>query len=265
MKTKHLTATSIAKDDLPEEVVKAAEGKDIDRWYYATVETPDREKDIVRVKGLDTAKYTQSGGPMRVLVSHQRAPNANSRLPICGGVKEWVPTKHKATGLPALAAGIKFVDTELGKEIKTLADADLLDVSIGFEPLEADPIPGGGFDYKKAAISELSVCVNGMNQYAGVVRALEAESKSVGTVHVDVVPNIAGHVLTKLDDESLDAILSELKSLHLRLDDLEDAIAGSSQAAEQSAGHTPPPSEKSESDITVADLLSALNAIKPRK
>jgi hypothetical protein len=245
MQTKQISASVIAKADLPDEVLKAAEGEDIDKWFYATVEVQDVDGDIVRIKGLNTEKHARNGH-IKVLVSHQLKPDGQGRLPIAGKVAKWVQTKHKATGAPALAAGLKFVGTELGKEIKTLSDADLLDVSIGFEPLESSPIQGAGLDYTKAAIAEISVCVHGANQFAGVVRAIDKEL-GLGTAE-PVLPS--AHATPEEHKaffataiEKLDALLAsaaqlkkdltstaettdtQFKAIADRFDDIEDSVA----------------------------------------
>lgn len=244
----HAPATVIKSGELPDEVAKAAEGKSIDKWFYATVEAEDREGDVVRVKGLDTTKYAQAGGPIKVLIQHQKSPNASSHLPIVGGVSEWVATKHKANGLPAMVAGVKFVDTELGREAKVLADAGLLDVSIGFEPLEASPRSGGGKDFTKAAVSEISVCVMGMNQYAGIVRALEDEP-----------------VNEKLS--RLDAGLDRLEKLNSKLDSLIDDVACAAEVRKSNAEGqtadraTAPPAQPA---VDHAKALADLKALAAR-
>ncbi len=231
IKTKHVAATHLKTSELPDDVRKAAEGEDIDKWYYATVETKDREGDIVRIGGIDTAKYAQNGCPIKVLVNHQRSPDGQGRLPIAGKVVKWVPTKHKATGLPAMAAGLKFVKTDLGNEIKTLADENLLDVSIGFEAEEHAPIAGAGTDYTKSAIAEISVCVTGMNQFAGVLRALDKDEKAIADAEArakaadkTLIDTITKHIDAKFAEHAA-ALLEANTNTIKRLDDLEDTLS----------------------------------------
>lgn len=257
LKTKQVVAPIIKSDDLPDDVKKAGMGKDIDKWFYATVEAPDREKDIVRVAGIDLKSYSQNG-PLKFISSHKRGPGPDGRLPVVGKAVEWVRTKHKATGSPALAVGIKFAPTELGKEMKALYDGDFLtDVSIGFEPLEAEPIKDGGYDYKASAIGELSACITGMNQFAGVLRALEAEPLTVQ--QPDNIWKAAEFTGLQAQITTLtDTLKSLTQELQKRLDDIEGAIEA---AAQKNAGSTAaelPAKPKKIDPRKLADLLASL-------
>lgn len=181
---KTLTAPVISSDELPRDLRKAAEGEDIDKWFYASVEVPDHEKDIIRVAGIDTKKYAQNGGAIKFISNHNRAAGPDGRLPVIGKTVKWVPTRHVPTGMPAMAVAVKFAPTELGQEMRKLYDGGFLtDVSIGAEALKGKPIENGGIDYEQVAIAELSACINGMNQFAGVVRALDDEFEKANSLN----------------------------------------------------------------------------------
>ncbi len=218
LKTKHVTAPILKQSDFPEDVVKAAEGVDADIWFYATVEAEDREGDIVRVKGIDTTAFA-ANGPIKFIMNHSSKPLADGRLPVLGKTVKWVSTKHKSLNVPALAVGVKFADTELAKETKTLYEGGFLsDVSIGFQPTKAVPIPGAGMDYQECAVGELSACVTGMNAFAGVLRALEddkpAEPIKLSDEDIDKIKTFTNSILTDL-----------FKTLNKRMDDFEDSLS----------------------------------------
>ncbi len=247
LKTKHVVAPILKSIDFPDEVAKAAEGLDADMWFYATVEQPDREGDIVRVKGIDTKSFS-ANGPIKFIMSHSSKPLANGQLPVLGKAVKWVRTTHKELSLPALAVGVKFADTELAQQTKALYDGEFLtDVSIGFQPVKSKPIPGKGFDFEECAIGELSACVTGMNAYAGVLRALEAEEK---------------HEPTKLSDEDHIKILEGIKSnitellkhLNKRMDDFEDSLS----ALPKSDGSKADRQDRQSDKIDLAELRKLL-------
>ncbi len=217
LKTKHVIAPLIQTADLPDDVLKAAEGEDIDKWFYATVEHEDREGDIVRVKGIDTVSYAQNG-PIKFIMSHSQRPLADGSLPVLGKAVRWVTTMHKSLKVPALAVGIKFADTKLARETKSLYDGGFLsDVSIGFQPKKGKPL-ANGTDYEECAIGELSACVTGMNQFAGVLRALDEECKPA--------PAIDPAELTKQLTEAFGKLFADFSAkFNTRLDDLEDSLS----------------------------------------
>lgn len=252
LKTKNVTAPAIQTKDLPDDVVKAAEGKDIDVWFYATVEAPDREKDIVRVAGINLKEYAQNG-PLKFISGHRRSPGPDGRLPVCGKAVEWIKTKHKSLGVPALAVGIKFAPNSLGQEMKELYEGDFLtDVSIGFEPVKSAPIGGGGFDYQESAIGELSACITGMNQFSGVLRAL-AEEVPLIPFPQDIWKAAEFTAVTTL----LTDVTNQLKSLLSRLDDIECAIEA--VKAEAPAGQPSPQNSRPAQTAFDPDALRALN------
>jgi hypothetical protein len=243
MQTKHLDAPVIAQSDLPDEVLKAGEGVDIDMWVYASVETADREGDIVRVKGIDTTSFAQGGGALKFLVAHQRGPMADGSLPVLGKAVKWVATKHKTTGLPAMATAIKFAPTELAQDTKKLYDGGFLtDVSIGFQPKKSTPIQGGGFDYEECAVAELSACITGMNPLASIVRAIE-DQQPMPSVHASLEEQKAffAPAVEKLDaliatatelKAELAATAKQLKVIDDRIDNLEDSVSSMPKGAD---------------------------------
>jgi hypothetical protein len=254
---KQLTASILKSDDLPEEILKASEGEEIDKWFWATVEVLDHDGDIVRVAGIDTTKYAQSGAPIKFISSHTTRPLDDGRLPIVGKAVKWMKTLHKTTGAPALAVGVKFAGTQLGKEMKELYEGSFLtDVSIGAEVLKHSPIKDGGNDYEEVAISELSACITGANQFAGVMRALAEEpitltepDQTKTGIDADFIKANHDALIAKLDD----AITQITSHITNRLDDIEDSIAAKTEEGRQSS------SRKSDQSIDLDKLKSLLS------
>ncbi len=257
---KTLNAPVIKSEELPDDLRKAAEGEEIDRWFWASVEVPDHEKDIIRIAGIDTKKYAQNGGTIKFISNHSRAASHDGRLPVIGKTVKWVATKHTATGMPAMAAAVKFAPTDLGEEMKKLYDGGFLtDVSIGAEAIKGKPLESGGIDYEHVAIAELSACINGMNQFAGVLRALEVEEPK---------PEVKPEPLTLSDADLLrfvepmnkrfDLIAETFAALEKkfasRFDDVEDSISSLPKGAAPQDERKEQPSTKIDRDKLIAAL-----------
>lgn len=266
MSRKELTGSIIKSHDLPEDVKKASEGEEIDKWFYASVEVVDHDGDIVRIAGVDTKKYTQSGAPIKFISSHSTRPLSDGRLPVVGKAVKWVKTMHKSTKAPALCVGVQFAPTELGREMKSLYEGEFLtDVSIGAEVIKHSPIKGGGNDFEEVAIAELSACITGANQFAGLMRALVNEP----VVDTDIKPTDSTPDQTKtgIDKDfikaqgdalvaKLDDVVAQIKShITSRLDDIEDAIVAKAEEARQ------PSDRKSEPSIDQAKMKALLQLL----
>lgn len=233
---KHLVNEAFAAKGVAESSPSDIGSGPVDTWFYATVEVLDRESDIIRVAGCDVSDFARTG-PIKVLSSHTRTPNASSRLPLCGKVVRWRRTTHPALGVPALLAGVVWAPTELGREMKALADGEFLtDVSIGARYIEAVPRnprdPSAGLDVRKCSIAELSVCCAGMNQYAGLAKALGMTGgpspDDVQKMVREQVAAIRTQLTDRLDDiECLVAVmLDESKKQFANDDDSDEGAAG---------------------------------------
>jgi HK97 family phage prohead protease len=226
------------------EELKALKGEDADVVAYASVEVEDRDRDIVRVAGISLKNHTDAS-PVKLFASHLRSlPNGES--PVIGRVLRFARVKHGDTGQPALAFAAKFAGTPLGKHYKGLyGDGDQTDFSIGFRVHKAEPLgKDKGFDFTETELMEVSCVALPANAHASAMKALE-----------ETYPE------AKPADNS--EVISLLKSIQSRLDDLEDTFyAGKAKGdAAPLADHT----EAAESDKTVSAtfdptlLLAALN------
>jgi hypothetical protein len=166
------------------EVLKAVPDKlfkgKCDLYGFASVEVPDREGDIIRVKGI-SLEYHRSDSPIKVAVQHNYKPLPDGTMPVLGTVSEWAITTKSVNNkpVPALAFGMNYAKGEDGEittfaaKYKGLYDTGALDAfSVGLEGREATPIKGGGLDVTKSAVFEVSSCMIGMNPYATVIKAL---------------------------------------------------------------------------------------------
>jgi len=150
-------------------------------WAYATVETPDRDKDIVRVKGISLALHRDKS-PIKVFLNHQYKPLPDGTPPVVGRVEEFRETVHKGMGgeVPALAFRMSWATdgegnvTPLAAKYKSLYDGGYLDsFSIGFTPKTAKPIKGGGHDYTATELFEISAVTMPANPNATKIKAIK--------------------------------------------------------------------------------------------
>jgi hypothetical protein len=159
------------------EVLKAVPDKlfkgKCDLYGFASVEVPDREGDIIRVKGI---KMPES--PVKVAPNHTYKP-----LEVLGVVKEWAVTSKSVKGrsVPALAFGFDWARgegdqiTPFAAQFKGLYDSGTLDsFSGGFDPNpeKVSVLKGGRYDIAECEIVELSACMIPVNPYATVMKAL---------------------------------------------------------------------------------------------
>lgn len=266
-KTLRLTGSVIAKADLPDELKGAAD--DCDVMGYASVETVDRDADIVRVKGI-SLKNHRPESPVKLLAGHQRLLSSGES-PVIGKIVSFRQCTHKGLGVPALAFSATFAKTPLGQHYKTLYDnGDMTDFSIGFRPLKAEPLKDGGLDYVESELIELSSVAIPANAYAGVMRALEEtypDTKQGGWL---LPPEIA-KAFEEWRDAGFPPIFRDytenFQQLTDRLDSIESALAVVAKGANQPDSRTGSPDENEDEEVTptVADLLSAIKALSARK
>jgi hypothetical protein len=234
----HLTGTVIKSDDLPDELKSAKDEADI--WAYASVEVSDREKDVVRIKGISLKNHTKSQ-PIPILASHERQIGVDG-FPVVGRAVAFKECTYKSgdVSAPALAFGMKFAPSPFGKVMKSLyEDGSLNNFSIGFSPKKHSPLKDGGFDFTESELMEISACVLGMNQNAHVMRALGIES----AVTLDQIKQL------------FDGFT---KSLTERLDNLEATVVSQAKQSEAAADKD----SDVETQVDYGPLLSALEGLK---
>ncbi len=239
------TAAILKSTDLPDDVVKAAQGQDVDHYFYASVETKDLEGDVLRVKGMRTAEHVP------FLVGHKLKANDDGTLPVIGKTVGWHRTVHKSLGVPAFVAGVKFAPTRLGQEFKKQYDEGFLSaVSVGIRSPKGKAIRDGRFDIEECEIFELSACVKGVNEYASIVKALDLDND--GT-RIDTA-------LSRIDsaaDKFEKAVEQRIKKINSTVDDLESAIVAKAHGSDQPGDND----SDVEAAIDYAPLESALTAV----
>jgi hypothetical protein len=243
----HLTGTVIKSDDLPDELKSAKDEADI--WAYASVEVSDREKDVVRIKGISLKNHTKSQ-PIPILASHERQIGVDG-FPVVGRAVAFKECTYKAgdVSAPALAFGMKFAPSPFGKVMKSLyEDGSLNNFSIGFSPKKHSPLKDGGFDFTESELMEISACVLGMNQNAHVMRALGMESDA---------ERFAG-VLKSQMELLASGINAHFTQLTKRLDDLESTVVSQAKQSEAAADKD----SDVETQVDYGPLLSALEGLK---
>lgn len=250
--TKSSATGSIVKSaDLPEELLKATSGQDVDHYFYASVEVKDLDGDVVRVGGIKTRET------IPFIVGHKKSPNDDGTLPVIGKAFAWQKTTHKSLGVPALVTGVKFAPTKLGQEFKKQYDEGFLtDVSIGFLAPNGKALKGGRFDVEECEVYELSACIKGANQYATIMKAMEDEKAELKIkLDSDEFREIAKMVADSLDKQST--------QINKRLDDIESAIVTVSKAAEPSGDTESATDTESEKDAALTAFKALLDAKFP--
>jgi hypothetical protein len=244
------------------EVLKAVPDKlfksKCDLYGFASVEVPDREGDIIRVKGI-SLEYHRSDSPIKVAVQHNYKPLPDGTMPVLGTVSEWAITTKSvgSKSVPALAFGMNYaqVDGEItpfAAKYKGLYDTGALDAfSVGLEGREATPIKGGGLDVLKSAVFEVSSCMIGMNPYATVIKAL---TDAVGD-DFDKFAYLESRILDlqKSTDRVCGLHESLLKAFTERFDTFESKYVAQ-------ADSEPLPRDQRTAQLDPSDLLKALNS-----
>lgn len=202
-------------------------------WALATVEVPDREGDIVRIKGIDLSAH-RAEMPIKVMgLGHNYKAEDPNNLPITGIVKEFRPTTTvvKRYGeVPALAFRMEFdregeALTKYSRRMKSLYKGDSkkglspkLDAfSIGFDPRKVAQLKGGRYDVQECAIFEISPCIIPANPHAVVLKALREEFGE----EIDLLPLLEERLLAA--QQEMFAALT--KAINTRFDDFESAAA----------------------------------------
>jgi hypothetical protein len=146
-----------------------------DLYGFASVEVPDREGDVIRVKGINIPE----GHPVKVAPAHKYS----NPLEVLGTVEEWVVTTKSVKGkaVPALAFGMNWAKgegeaiTPFASQYKGLYDSGALDAfSGGFapNPEKVQTLKGGRYDIGECELFELSACMIGVNPYATRMKAI---------------------------------------------------------------------------------------------
>lgn len=237
---------------LPSNFTPAVDGM----WALATVEVPDADRDIVRIKGIDLSLH-RTESPVKVFgTNHKYNIGADGTAPVMGVVQEFMPTTTQVKGsdVPALAFRFSWAKegdgttTPFAAKLKSLFDGGTLDsFSIGFYPKEVRPLKGGRYDVQSCSIYEISACAVPANPYAVVLKALQS------TLGEDFDSNdfLEQRIVQLL--KSVDGLTQIMKSNASRLDDIESAIvAGPEGTAKQASNR----------QSSQPDLVQLVKAVK---
>lgn len=235
-----------ASGTLMKAVPDAFEKEDGTTWAYATVETMDRDGDIIRVDGIDLPRNLMDS-PLKIAIQHNYKPLPDGSLPVLGAVDRLVKctAKVKNDEVPALAFRMRWADTKLAKSYKKLYDDGTLDsFSAGFYPYSdyVKPLPGGRFDVQRSSMYEISACIIPVNPYTTIIKAMcEAMDDSTPSAIAMQLTEQRLIDLHKLLDNIATAQREErdrfTKAL-ARFDDLESALEA--LAAKQAGTQAPP-------------------------
>ena len=236
---------------------------DNELWALATVEVPDRDMDIVRVKGISMEFHEKS--PIKIMgLGHKYGTNADGTPQLTGFVKEFVPTTFNVKGVdvPAMAFRMEFDLDEDGKptpyaaKMKSMYSKGKLDAfSIGFEPRETKPLARGRYDFVKSAVFEISPCMIPTNPHATVLKSLQDEFGDDVNAAMQALEERMIQIQQANETRLADLFASVTKAFNTRFDDYESAAAARAVK----------PLESSPADSvqqpTYESILAQLNAI----
>jgi len=171
--------------------------------FVISTEEVDRMGDVIRVNGWQTAAFEKN--PI-ALFSHDNS------LPI--GV--WKNIRVEGKKLVGTLKLAKPGTSELIDTIRSLIDQRILRaVSVGFQPLEATPRKGGGWDFIKSALHEISVVSVPANASAlAVAKAMKPEIASKLFVQLDsAASDSSGQSTHTLETPNLEAARARLKAM----------------------------------------------------
>jgi len=181
-------------------------GKQSDQSPYDFVlsdESVDRMGDVIRADGWDLAAF--KANPVALF--------GHSHDSILGTWKNVRVEGKRLLGTLNLA---KPGTSELIDTIRSLIDQHVIKaVSVGFQPLEANPRKGGGYDYTKSTLHEVSVVAVPANPNAlALVRALKPHLVKKLFVRSDSgAIELDGQSTHTLKTPNLDAARKRLKGL----------------------------------------------------
>ena len=175
--------------------------------FVLSDEGVDRMGDVIRASGWDLTHF--KANPI-ALFGHDHSNIL--------GVWENVRVEGKSLlGRLKLA---KPGTSPLIDTVRSLIDQRILKaVSVGFQPIEAQPRKGGGYDFIKSALHEVSVVAVPANPNAlALVKALQPELVDKLFVRPDsAAPSLDGRLTHTIETPNLDTARSRLKALGIAI------------------------------------------------
>jgi HK97 family phage prohead protease len=152
-----------------------APGGDELMYFIASSEAVDSYEDVIEQSGWDFKRFDRN--PVFLAQHNSWAPPAGT-IPYREVVTDeaWL-REQGVEGPSALTIGVKWdVEDERAMELKGKYDRGVMSaVSVGFRPLEYEPIKGTyGYRIKRAELLEVSAVTIGANPEATAVRSLGA-------------------------------------------------------------------------------------------
>jgi hypothetical protein len=233
---------------------KDASGSSDDLWAYASVEETDSDGDIIRIAGMNFSAYHNPPSThLKILAGHAKTL-PDGRPPIVGRVEEFRKVSTP-DGKPALAFRMSWAPSELGQHYKSLymSEPPYMDsFSIGASAVEAEPIKGGGWDFKATELAEVSCVTVPANVRANVIRSAEKDELLSKLAALEAL-------LQKMESGVLDSLQKRFESLVERLDCLESSIT-----VAQSEGRAKPTSDRTKATLSLDDLAKQLADLKEK-
>ena len=171
--------------------------------FVLSSEAVDRVGDVIRVKGMTLDSF--KANPI-ALFSHDH----NSVLGVWENVR--VEGKNLLGRLKLAKPGTSpLIDT-----VRSLIDQRILKaVSVGFQPLEAEPRKGGGYNFTKSALHEVSVVAVPANPEAlAITRAFNPELvEKLFAKSGSLADSPDGRLTHTIETPNLEVARSRLKAL----------------------------------------------------
>ena len=189
-------------------VFKAGRQTDEDPMEFVlSDESVDRMGDVIRASGWNLTQF--KANPIALF--------GHSHENILG---VWENVRIEGKSLLGRLKLAKPGTSPLIDTVRSLIDQRILKaVSVGFQPIEAQPRKGGGYDFIKSALHEVSVVAVPANPNAlALVKALQPELVDKLFVRPDsAAPSLDGRLTHTIETPNLDSARSRLKALGIAI------------------------------------------------
>ena len=175
--------------------------------FVLSDESVDRMGDVIRASGWNLTQF--KANPIALF--------GHSHENILG---VWENVRIEGKSLLGRLKLAKPGTSPLIDTVRSLIDQRILKaVSVGFQPIEAQPRKGGGYDFIKSALHEVSVVAVPANPNAlALVKALQPELVDKLFVRSDsAAPSLDGRLTHTIETPNLDSARSRLKALGIAI------------------------------------------------
>lgn len=175
--------------------------------FVLSDESVDRAGDVIRVKGWETSDFARN--PI-ALFGH-----AHDQI-----IGTWKNVRVEGKKLMGTLSPVEPGTSALADTVISLIKQRVLRaVSVGFAPVEANPRKGGGYEFTKASLHEVSVVAVPCNANALAVKMVKATNPDLVDLlfaksSAEAVPELDGQLTQhELETPNLDAARTRLKAL----------------------------------------------------